>query len=239
MRSARMMVIAGFALAGSLEAQDTGSRVPPTADSTRRCEPSRDPRRLPAVDQVIDSAASTRALAAIVGRPIELLVSVVFGQSGGLAHVAVLWRNTDVDTATAMGTVLIQAARPQNPRTPREDPWGVRVRIQTASAVAFSIERAEYCPPQYLPGQAFTTGRVLLDAQEASEFLRDGRAVARVLVGTDGLIQDVELVNSSGSAEFDRDFVEGARQSRYKPALIDGHPVPVWVERRMELRRRP
>lgn len=232
-------VLLWLTVAGALAAQEADRPGPPTADSTRKCGPAREPRRLPAVNDMIDSAAAAQTLGVLNGRPIEVLVSLQFGESGGLAHAAVLWRNTAVDTASAVGVAVARVFRAQEPLGPRQDPWGLRIRVHTIEGLALAVERAEFCPPELVSLGTSRIGTVVLNARESAEFMRDGRGYARALVGIDGIVQNVELVNGSGSAELDRDLVNGAWQARYKPALLDGQPVAVWVDRRVELRRRP
>ena len=56
-----------------------------------------------------------------------------------------------------------------------------------------------------------------------------GRVVLRVLVGTDGEPERIEVHRSSGYPKLDGAAREAARQSRFKPYVEDGKATPVWA----------
>ncbi len=51
----------------------------------------------------------------------------------------------------------------------------------------------------------------------------------RLLVGADGAIETAILEVSSGYPEFDNAMVSRIQRRRYKPALVDGASVSVWL----------
>lgn len=53
----------------------------------------------------------------------------------------------------------------------------------------------------------------------------EGDVIAEVLVGSDGRIIQVEIIQSSGYERLDRAVREGIEQSRARPALANGVPV--------------
>jgi TonB family protein len=63
-------------------------------------------------------------------------------------------------------------------------------------------------------------------AREASV---DGRVVAQVLVGVDGLVQDVQMDPRHSIPMLDDAAIAAARQWVFTPARVCGRPVAVWV----------
>jgi TonB family protein len=53
-----------------------------------------------------------------------------------------------------------------------------------------------------------------------------GIAIFQALITTRGLVQDIKVVRSSGSKRFDELAVTSFSQWRYKPATLNGHPIP-------------
>jgi len=55
-----------------------------------------------------------------------------------------------------------------------------------------------------------------------------GQVRLDVHVGADGMVIDVQLRESSGSAALDRSAMEAVRKWRFRPAMVDGQPVAEW-----------
>jgi protein TonB len=55
-----------------------------------------------------------------------------------------------------------------------------------------------------------------------------GQVRLDVHVGADGMVIDVQLRESSGSAALDRSAMEAVRKWRFRPATVDGQPVAEW-----------
>jgi protein TonB len=49
-----------------------------------------------------------------------------------------------------------------------------------------------------------------------------------VHVGADGTVLDVQLRATSGSPTLDRTAIDTVRRWRFRPATVDGQPVPEW-----------
>lgn len=58
----------------------------------------------------------------------------------------------------------------------------------------------------------------------------EGETLLRVRVTDRGLVDSVEVLESSGYPAFDSAAVEGARQLRYSPARLDGRRLTVWAK---------
>jgi TonB family protein len=58
----------------------------------------------------------------------------------------------------------------------------------------------------------------------------EGETLLRVRVTERGLVDSVEVLESSGYPAFDSAAVRGARQLRYSPARRDGKRLTVWAK---------
>lgn len=89
--------------------------------------------------------------------------------------------------------------------------------IPTAPAVANSAPMALETPAPRYPSAALRRGD-------------SGEVLLQVQVGTDGRIEDVEVMRSSNSRVLDRAAVAAVRRWRFQPALREGQPVPGVVQ---------
>lgn len=58
----------------------------------------------------------------------------------------------------------------------------------------------------------------------------EGETLLRVRVTDTGAVDSVEVMTSSGHAEFDAAAMEGARRLRFTPARQDGKRIQVWAQ---------
>jgi TonB family protein len=65
----------------------------------------------------------------------------------------------------------------------------------------------------------------------------EGSVVARVLVGSDGLVKDVRIIRGLPDG-LNEEAVRAAYQIRFTPAMKDGEPVPYWQVMEMEFHLR-
>ncbi len=193
------------------------------------CQPLSNPKRLPAVDALLDSTALSgqlTALDSLVGS--ELIVSVRMGDSPD-AHV--------FDTTTAItsrgegvAATVLASLRPN----PKEAPQAFRLRIRRASGVQLTLERAMLCPPIALVGPGSrtpVTGAVSVRVTGPNgPLVTQPRDIqVRFRVDANGQISDVNIGRGSGLAELDRQIRDVYEQRRYSPAMLDGKPVAVAV----------
>jgi TonB family protein len=61
-------------------------------------------------------------------------------------------------------------------------------------------------------------------------FYDRGVAVVSILVNEKGLVQDPQLVQSSGSKGYDKNAMSTVRKWRFAPPLCDGKPRPVRID---------
>lgn len=57
-----------------------------------------------------------------------------------------------------------------------------------------------------------------------------------VLVGKDGNVKDQRVFKSSGTKSLDLAALEAAPKNKFKPAIQNGRPVPMWVTYKMEFK---
>lgn len=92
--------------------------------------------------------------------------------------------------------------------------------------------------PRLLPGDWLTdllsdTLAPVVDRHD--ELSVEHSAMFWVLVGRDGEARDAVLHSTSSSEAFDQAARVVARRLRFRPAVADGEPVPVWVLKRVSL----
>jgi protein TonB len=67
----------------------------------------------------------------------------------------------------------------------------------------------------------------------------EGQTVLRVRVTDVGVVDSVEILESSGYASFDSAAVAGGRELRFTPARRDGKRITVWAEVPVFFSKRP
>ena len=67
----------------------------------------------------------------------------------------------------------------------------------------------------------------------------EGETLLRVRVGDTGVVDSVEVVESSGYAAFDSAAIAGAKDLRFTPARQDGKRIEVWAQVPVRFSKRP
>lgn len=67
----------------------------------------------------------------------------------------------------------------------------------------------------------------------------EGETLLRVRVTDTGVVDSVEVVESSGYVAFDSAAIAGARELRFEPARRDGKRIRVWAEVPVHFSKRP
>ena len=67
----------------------------------------------------------------------------------------------------------------------------------------------------------------------------EGETIVRVRVDDTGIVDSVEIVESSGYAAFDSAAVVGARELRFTPARRGGRRIEVWAQVPVRFSKRP
>jgi len=140
------------------------------------------------------------------GKVIGIATKNADGQSAGLA-----WPSDLLDTLKHLGEPGVGVGRGEGPR------FGVG----TASGSASTETRVDTKPvPLNRPTPRYT--------ESARAHGIQGSVVVRVLVGEDGNVKSVRVIRGlpDGLTEA---AVTAARETKFKPAMKDGEPVPFWV----------
>jgi len=67
----------------------------------------------------------------------------------------------------------------------------------------------------------------------------EGETLLRVRVTDTGVVDSVEVVESSGYLAFDSAAINGARELRFQPARRDGKRIQVWAKVPVHFSKRP
>jgi protein TonB len=67
----------------------------------------------------------------------------------------------------------------------------------------------------------------------------EGETLLRVRVSDTGVVDSVEVIDSSGYGAFDSAAVAGARDLRFTPARRDGNRIEVWAQVPVRFSKRP
>ncbi|HEX9565862.1 MAG TPA: hypothetical protein VF981_17920 [Gemmatimonadaceae bacterium] len=212
-----------------------GVRIPsaPNAGLTRApqnaCHPLADPRRFPALDALLDSAALVAGLpAGGPSDPQDLLVSVRLGGT----HEAYF---VDSLKAHTRGNEIIQHVLATVRKEARVELSHFRVRILGGNPAALTLERSILCEPELPPGasQRISYSRTVVtrgaagDRPQPPPRLRS--VTPRLRIGAAGEVRQVDLGSGTGDLSVDRQMQDSYRRLRYRPALLDGRPIEVWL----------
>jgi len=192
----------------------------------RQCLPAEWPKRLPALDAVIDSAALFDLIdTSPESDTTSMVVSILYKEEGPAAV-----RLLEPAGAPAPGAVqFLQLVSRALRRMPPPSPMGaLRVRVRAGPGRAGAVERSVYCPPKPVP-TAQSPGPTRF-AVMPGERPRSGRinVVVQAFIDETGTVSDVRLSSGSGLREFDEMVVADERRTIYVPATIDGAPIPSW-----------
>ena len=67
--------------------------------------------------------------------------------------------------------------------------------------------------------------------EDAMEAEIEGVVQVKMLLGVDGTVLEAEASVSSGHPNLDQAAIEAAKQIKFRPGLVDGEPVCMWLYR--------
>ncbi len=180
---------------------------------------------LPRLETLIDSTAAFEGLAALPqGTWGQVVITLTFSPAGEARQARVL--ATDLPDSIAAPVVRAVAGAVRD--LAESGLAGVRLLVNLGGTAGLKVEPAVYCAPEpegpggplHVDVTSTTPGpaRVQMPAQ-------------RILVGEDGAVRTVELAASSGQPDLDQAVLDRARRQRFKPGLVDGIPVAIWIRR--------
>lgn len=188
----------------------------------RKCDDMRNPKELPSLSALIDSARALAEFTA-VGVPADGMVfSLLFNETDSLPFP----RPLAAVGPRALG-VLRRTLLPLKP----VGLWAVRVRVVGGATPALTLERSEYCPPAlaertFAPVSPSVTVRADAPSDRRPTLKRPTRVVLEVLVAETGDASSIRVVQSSGLRDVDDELVRVWQTRRFLPASIDGVPLP-------------
>ena len=222
-----LLVCASASAQGSRERDLLSTREAPR----RSCRVLHEPRTLPTVSQLGDSAGIATQLGdylrqhPITGdstpyvlysvsvrdgqvqvRPIEYLLP-----EGGAQELTVLLRNAVDGSELPDGTF--------------------RLRADLGAETVLRVGRSERCPPEFE-----TRFRIQSLAALTGSPPRPVRV--RMMVGTDGRIMNVILLGTTGRPDYDRFLRENLLDRRIPPGIIDGQPMQMEHEQLIQFATR-
>ncbi len=197
-------------------------------DAKQKCSPHNEPRKLPPVDAVVDSAALGAALDSLAGDGfLDARIAVHQGKAGSAALFRIGSDPAPGDPVlAAIGAVL----------RPDLEAIGASVvlRARIEQGILLVVEHSVFCAPVIVPGSTVQRSVVQVTAAEAAQVQAGNRIrtpVLRVRIGLDGIVREVQLQSGSGLRSLDADLIRITEQTRYLPALLNGRPVEVWLIR--------
>jgi len=113
------------------------------------------------------------------------------------------------------------------------------VRLERAGTLGVSVGHSEECRPDTMDRResarllSVELGRALDRRVLLPEGRQEGEVSMRV--GIYGRVSEVRIRNGSGHAGVDTILARAAMQFRFRPALLNREPVPVWVSQRLRL----
>jgi hypothetical protein len=199
------------------------------ADSAT-CRRLSEPKRLPEPSLVLDTAALFVRLDSVGAvSPGDVAVSMLWSDKpegyllGEPPHPP--WHNIVLE-------LLLASLRP----APKHASMAVQVHLQVAPTRTVRLEHAILCDPQAVEGQnvspPFGVGRVRPFAPSPIPGYQPQRVRTKALVNLNGAVTAVTILTSSGYPEIDQVLVQSIKAQHYRPALLDGRPVAVWISGR-------
>jgi len=201
-------------------------------DSTRVCRPAPFPKHLPAVNEVVDSAALQRFFNGVsLAPPRHVLLSLGFELDGAARRNQVMESDVGLDSAVTIGRYVVGILRQQ---AETEQPWAVRLRIVMADTARFTLEPSRYCPPVL---ESRNYGRPIeVRVHEPLQHRHIATVTVKLVVADDGSVLSATLIQSSGIQGMDDALVDWTRQYHFLPALLDDVAVQSVFESRATFR---
>ena len=225
-------VVFASALLASAGGAGVPSSQPLSADGAgslqgRTCPAATTPARLPDLAALLDVTAFLQGFASdsIAQASVEpMIFSIRFAPTGQREWVQAVGAGSGAARLAHVQRLIATYLKQQ---TAAKEPWSLRLRIMPGDSVHLSLAHSEVCPVELIPERSTASGGSLglLDREELAELRRAGPVEVEVDVSPTGSVLGVDLRRRSGSRIVDDQMLKRARESRYRPALIDGFPV--------------
>jgi hypothetical protein len=198
---------------------------------TQHCQPAEWPKKLPALDSVVDSAAFMGVVEALsYGDTTPIVLSILY-KTDGTGTVRLL--EPDSLPLEVRGSLLEGVAAGLHPLKPSQRFGAVRVQLRGGSHGTATVARSLYCPPEPAPGGPVGPQTITITGLTHGDRLpAPGHRVhidAELTIDENGHVTDVRMNTGSGIQDLDDAIIRDERQRLYLPAMIDGVPLASWV----------
>ncbi|HEX8906248.1 MAG TPA: energy transducer TonB [Longimicrobiaceae bacterium] len=202
------------------------------APAGRRCWLMREPERLPAAAELIDSAAfraETTRLWAAAGRPGGFVLFTIRHAAEGMQVRRVVIETT-LPAALADTLQKLVFARRRETAPAREE-WGVRLRVDPRDDVRLRVGRSLECAPRprdreyQNAGTPFDVRETRAEGMAAPPLTDADVAWVRVRTNADGLVTDARVERGPPRGPWEQRLLAFVRAMSFWPALQDGQPV--------------
>ena len=204
-----------------------GSRAEAAQSPAPDCRRLDLPRRLPAMADLVDSAAlASRLVGTFAGSP-EVELGLAFPRPSGSPQAWVIDSGDSPDAGSRLAGLVQAALRPDGapPGTT------LRIHIHATQPIGVRVQRSILCAPVPLDSGGSAQPAVQVTGGGRPAPPQRWKAVIRQRIGADGVVLDARLQPGSGKAELDRLALLPVFARRWRPATLDGRPVEVWVVR--------
>lgn len=192
----------------------------------RHCQPTAWPKKLPAVNAVVDSAALWTSLGAVAPADSSAILFSIIYRDKEAPVIRVLEPETPSAFAVSLSGVVGGGLRDF---APPEPPGALRLRVRAGSP-SVSIERSVYCPPVPTGGPTGPSRiRVFLGPGDQLTPGRTIRLEAQWIVTESGSVSSLQVIRGSGIRELDESLIAEMQQQAYRPALLDGLRIASWA----------
>jgi hypothetical protein len=213
------------------------SDAPPRPLDTR-CRVSAEPRALPSVDALVDSAALAAAVAdawRASGRPAgHVLLGLRYDRAGINVRRDVIEHRVGDALADSLQK-LVFAHRRTTDAAERE--WSVRLRVDAGEAPSLRVGRTEVCSarPRTAPesgpngrtaGAPWGDVRSAMAGPSFADAYNPSTVWVRVALDARGYVTDARVERSVARVAWENRLLSYVRTLSFVPAMEDGYPVP-------------
>jgi len=193
------------------------------------CQPLAQPKRMPPLDALVDSVGLLTGLQAAATDGAEEIVIGVRASDQPRGHL--VGATQPADGEVVLGLVLA-ALRPAG----KDTPAAFRILVRPGKHAVVRLDRSVLCAPELQEGEGVKLPPIVKEGRVTSTTNPNDRppeemrpVTVKLRINTSGAVTEVNLVNGSGFPEFDRLTRETMGRRHYRPALLDGRPVEVWL----------
>jgi protein TonB len=187
-------------------------------------------------------SASSRAVSVVLA--VALNVGIIAALVVGLGSEAVklVIQNIDVAVIKEPPPDETKPPPPPPPQTREPPPFvpppdiNIDIGESTTTTTAITTQSqapAPPAPPAPTSAPKALNSHAVTDRDYPPMSVRlneEGRVTVRYLVDAEGNVADVQIVNGSGKQRLDAAAIPIVKRWRFKPALQEGKPVPMWQQ---------